>query len=413
MMSIRLWATALVLACVGGLAMAGPVGVSDNDRVVFFGDKTVSYPGFGLFVENFVRVKYPESNARFWHIGSRGYDTLAKADAMLEELVLPIKPTVVVLSWGLGEGETKPPSESRAKAFEEKYGKIIERCQAVGAKVFAVTPPSPNIAKKTILKVNRYDESVQQLSSAIASAAEATGAVLIDWNSATRQMRSTKPNVSLVDKDGLFPTAMSKSIVAKLLFDAWAVEPMKAVVDLDWKTRKVTSSSGTVSVTPVSDNVVHVELKGFPMPLYTGRRDQTFTDAMACAGYCQLLLKVDNLPGGAVMLTEPGSRVRPLRVLSTRLTTGFNLASPSPVTYVESFKKFNDLVETKNFRFSETIRWVDRNMKEKAPEPELVESYETYILSQRQYHEGLVKVIARTPRTIDMILELSLAPGGR
>ena len=411
MMSTRFWMASLVVMASSGLMMADPTGVSDGDRVVFFGDKTVSYPGFGVFVENFIRVKHPDSKARFWHVGSRGYDRLTVADDMLEELVLPTKPTVVVLSWGLGEGDSKAPNEARAKSFGEHYRKIIEKCQAAGAKVFAVTPPSPNIAKKTILRVNRYDESVQQIASAVVSAAQATGAVVIDWNSATRQLRESKPSVELVDKDGLLPTGMSKSIVAKLIFEAWNLEPMKVTIDLDWKTRSVSSNEGSVSVTPVSDTVVHLELKDFPMPIYTGRRDQAFSDAMACAGYCRMLLKVNNLPGGGVALTEPGSRMRPMRVPADRLQAGLNLASRSPLLYTEAFKKFYDQVSTKNFRFSETIRWVDQNLKEQAPEPELVESYHTYVLSQKQYHEGLVKVIARTPRTIDMILELSLIPG--
>ncbi len=402
---------AFVLLATSGWVHGDPVGVGNGDRVVFFGDKTVSYPGFGVFVENFVRVKYPESRARFWHVGSRGYDRLTKAGEMFEELVAPIKPTVVVLSWGLGEGEMKPPNDERASGVKADYGKLIEKCQALGAKVFVVTPPSPDIAKKTILRVNRYGESVQQISSAMASAAGATGAVVIDWNSATRQMKANKPDVSLVDKDGLLPTAISKSIVGKLILDAWKIERMDVTVRIDWAARTGRTNAGRVNVTAVSDRVVHVALQDFPMPLFTGRRDQTFSDAMACAGYCRLMLKVDNLPDGVVAMVEPGSRSRPVKVRADRLKSGLNLASRSPLSASSGFKEFTDLVQSKNFRYSETVRWVDRNMKEKPPEPELRQSYETYFLSQTQYHEGLVKVIARTGRTLDLILELSLLPG--
>lgn len=396
-----------------GWVAAGPVGVGDNDRVVFFGDKTVSYPGYGVFIENFVRVKYPESKARYWHVGSRGYDRLAKAHEMFEELVAPIKPTVVVLSWGLGEGQMRPPSDDRASRVEAEFKKLIEKCQKVGAKVFVVTPPAPNIAKKSILKVNRYDESVQQISTSMASAAKAAGAAVIDWNSATRQMKADKPDVPLVDKDGLLPTAMSRSIVAKLIMDAWKLEPLNVSVEVDWAAKRGKSNAGEVNVMEVSDRVVHVELKDFPLPLFTGRRGDAYSDAMACSRYCQLKLKVNNLPGGPVAMVEPGSKHRPMMVPADRLKSGFNLASRSPLTAGAQFKEFTDLIQGKNFRYSETVRWVDRNMKEKPPEPELQESYETYLLSQQQYHDGLVKVIERTPRTIDMIIELSLLPGGK
>ena len=70
------------------------------------------------------------------------------------------------------------------------------------------------------------------------------------------------------------------------------------------------------------------------------------------------------------------------------------------------------MIDSKNKAFS-SIEWFrKRYLADDPPEPELVESYETYMLSRRQLHEGMVKVIQRTGRTLEVTMDIWLAGTG-
>jgi GDSL-like Lipase/Acylhydrolase family len=402
---------AAVLLSASGALAAGPVGTGDNDRVVFYGDKLVAHPGFSAMVENFVRVRYPSSRARYWHVATRALETVEVANAQFDERVASIKPTVVVLGWGLGDGQMKKPNPARFATVTAGYEKLIDRCKALGAKVYVVTPPAPDVAKKNILSINRYDETIAGIAQAIASAAKSRGVDVLDWHGASLAMRSAQPGAELTVKDGLLPTALSQSIACKLIFDAWGFEPIDVTVDLDWSATTVSTTQGSASVAKMSDKVLRIDLSAFPMPFYTGGRKSRFADNMACADYCRMILRVSNFPGGTAVLRNPLSRAKPIRMSAADLNKGYNLAGArGPLRRIKAFKDLMDLVDSKNQRFAQSVLWKKRHLVDATPDPELVESYNTYLLSQQQYHEGLVKVIQRTPRVMEATLELSVAP---
>ena len=170
----RLEVLALVFAV---LVFAGPgdarTGIADDDRVVFYGDLLVQPPGFGAMVEHFVRVRYPSSQVRFWHIPAQatgpGYATAADAAAQFSELVSPLAPTVVVLCVGLGDGGMERYDAQRVDRFASEYDGLLDRVSATGAKVFALTPPMPTVSKKAIMAANRYDETIAKIAEAVSS----------------------------------------------------------------------------------------------------------------------------------------------------------------------------------------------------------------------------------------------------
>ncbi len=392
-----------------------PVGIGDNDRVVFYGDKTVDPPGFGFMVESFVRVRYPESKARYWHIGTRDFDTTEVANARFDEKLATLKPTVVVLSWGIGDGEMKKPSDERLAKATSAFETLVSRCVKLGAKVYVLTPPCPTVSKKNILSINDYDVTLLKIAEAYARVAAEKGATVLDWYAATAPLQKGLAGPTLTEKDGLYPSPKSDAMAAKMILDAWTLKPIDARIDVDWSAGTASSTQGQIELTKIDAATMLLELTDFPMPYYSGKRKAAFNPELAVAVYCRMMLHVENLPGKAFTLAGPNKRRTPIAVSAKELTDGYNLAVRSPLTQAADFTDFFDRVQKKNEAFSIAEQFEKRYLRDHPPEPELVESYKTYILSRRQLHEGMVKIIERKPRTLttSIIIRSGASGSGR
>lgn len=387
-------------------AVAEPKHIGDGERIVFYGDKTVLPPEFGFMVESFVRVRYPDSKARFWHMGTRRFEKIEVANERFDEYLAPLRPTVVVLSWGLGDGELKAPNPVRVAAVRREYEKLIGRCKELGATVYALTPPRPTVAKKNLLAVNRYDETIEQIAEAMRAEATARGATVLDWYAKTAELHELGTVSELTDKDGMYPSPLSSSYAAKLIMDAWGFEPMEASVEVDWSGQSASASHGSAEVVPASDSKMALVLHDFPMPLYTGKRSSTFRPEFAISDYCRMMLTIDNVPDGTVTLSAPNARRQGPAIPVAKLREGVNLAFNSPLARAAELKSLIERIEEKNQMIYGIVDARQR-MEAHPPEPELLESYRTNILSREQYLEGIMKVIQRTPRTMNVSMHLT------
>ncbi len=403
-----------LLFCVTGTATAGgdPIGIGNGDRVVFFGDKTAEPAQFGYMVESFVRIRYPNSTARFWHVGTRGHDKIEVANAEFGDRVAPLKPTVIVLCWGLGDGEMKKHSDERVAKIASEYETLIDRCKSLGADVFVLTPPCPTIAKKNILKIAEYDVTIMKVAETIAQTARKRGATLLDWYGPTAAVHKQGKGADLTDKDGLYPAGRSSAIAAKLIFDAWNFEPLDVRVDVDWERGVATTTHGSAELIRTGKYTKSLNLQDFPMPFHTGKRGAAFREELACAEYCRMILTIDNIPNGTIAMTERGTRRKPMTVSTKNLQSGINLATQTPLTRTKAFTDFVDKIETKNNYAFKIKTFRQQYIDNPDIEPELVESYKTHLLAIQQYYEGVAKVIMRTPRTVNLALDMTLAPGG-
>ena len=410
----RLEVLALVFAV---LVFAGPgdarTGIADDDRVVFYGDLLVQPPGSGAMVEHFVRVRYPSSQVRFWHIPAQatgpGYATAADAAAQFSELVSPLAPTVVVLCVGLGDGGMERYDAQRVDRFASEYDGLLDRVSATGAKVFALTPPMPTVSKKAIMAANRYDETIAKIAEAVCWVCQDKNVPVLDWFGALSTMAAAAGAESLTASDGLTPTPLSESVAARLILEAWKLEPIDVTVKVDWSADTAESSAGTVTLKRIDDRTVRLSLRDFPMPLYTGLAGWTLRDDFACSAYSRIMLKLANLPKGQVSLSESGTPRAYPPVPHTRFADGYNLAIDGPLAHANAVRKLAELITDKN-RSWDLILQFRRMMKSQPPEPELVESYKTHLLARKQHHDGTVKIIRRTPRTVDLDMNVTLAP---
>jgi hypothetical protein len=269
-----------------------------------------------------------------------------------------------------------------------------------------LTPPKPTIAKKNLLSVAKYDDVVRQVGEAMAEVGKANGAEVLDWYAGCVEMEKSAPPSDMTGKDGVFPAPLSQSVAADLLMRAWRFEPIRVSIEADFKAKTASVSDGSVVVSSPDKASMRLEFSDFPMHFHTGFRDAAFDKRFACAHFCDVRLKVSHLPGSVAQVSDAVQRRRPMSVPTANLAEGLNLAMTSILSANSEANQLIDLILDKNKAWSALLRFERMQLVDRAPEPELLESFKTQLVSRRQYHEGMSKIIARTPRKVDLTLDI-------
>ena len=122
-------------------------------RVAFFGDSITHGGGGFLRVAAHYRTAFPELDIRFYNVGISGGGFKA-ADLYFDKWLASLKPTHVVLAFGVNDTpplridpDAAPAAEAtrvegECAAFRAKYEALVDRIEALGAKVIvrAITP---------------------------------------------------------------------------------------------------------------------------------------------------------------------------------------------------------------------------------------------------------------------------------
>ncbi|NOT01621.1 MAG: hypothetical protein HOP29_13445 [Phycisphaerales bacterium] len=406
---------ALWLVVPAALGADGPEGVGNDECVVFYGDKTVYPPGFGYVVENFIRVRYPASTSRFWHVGAPGdeFERVETLNAWFDELVVPLHPTVIVLSTGLGDGLFQKPDEARLATVASEYGRLIDRCLTSGARVYVVTPPPPSIARKQVLGSLHYDGTVKRIGDAIAGVAREKGVPVVDWYGAIVTLQAGGKATDLTGRDGLTPSEFSHSVAAKALMEAWRLEPLDVLVTVNWTGRTVTTSHGRAEVVEESSNIVRLKLSEFPIPLRIvgNPKGEAEVEPPAWMDRCRIVLKLEGVSDGQISIAAADSADTGLMFAASALGEGVNLAAGGPVSQHAAVVGLSDWIAKKNAAM-QTIEFMLQKNRSEPPERELKGAIDAFVEAGRQYVAGCEKVILRLPRTMDIELRISVDTGG-
>ena len=124
----------------------------DGARVVFFGDSITQNGVAVTWVAAHYRKMFPNSNVRMFNVGISG-GSVGAAHLYFDSWLAPLKPTHVVVGFGVNDAgaavfrkDAKDKSaelkriESVAASFEKRYCSLLDRIEALGAKVILRTP---------------------------------------------------------------------------------------------------------------------------------------------------------------------------------------------------------------------------------------------------------------------------------
>jgi hypothetical protein len=398
----------LALLLPAGRALGGQFALSATDRVLFFGSTAMWPASFGMQVETFVGVKYPELKTRFWHWGPALPASLAEMKKRLGDYLDAFKPTVVVLNCGLADAENKPLVEAKLSEFRADLVAVLDQCQEAGAKVILVTPNCPEIHRKTMLLKVKYDEVVGHYAQAMRDLGAERKLTVVDWYAATHQRvldaGGTNDKADALTSNGLYPTPLAHAIAAGVMLEALEAEPHQVTVHLDWVSLEARTTAGSVTAARRSESVVALELKGFPMPWPPPGIKRTLRLNHPASRYCRFVFHVHNAPPGGVLISAPGGKATPW--LEQMLKKGFDMAWVGPLLAAPPVRELLDLITNRKNR---RLIGYDRFLAEPFAEPEYAEVNAKYREVMAAELEATARVIDRTPRTMDVTLEIKLA----
>jgi len=361
---------------------AAGVGFSLNngDRVVFLGDSITEQRLYTTYLEAYWLTRYPTYKLSFRNVGWGGdtswlrkrfetdENTLFAAgpeaqQALVEKAVaaglgrdvLPLKPTVVTIAFGMNDHSYQPFRPDICAAYARSQTQLTKVLKASGARVALITP-QPLEERRSDPDRDARNESLRKFSDALKTVAAAESAAFVDqfdpYMKLMLKARAGNPNVAIGGGDVIHPGPSGQLIMAWAILKDLGMPSVVSRVTLD-----VTLSQGKSVVAVENARVSNVTwakgVLGFdrldnalPMPV-----DERSEPALAHIPLLDELncyeLKVAGLKADYYDVQIDGESV--CGVTREELAKGWNMAmTPGPVLrqaqeILQSVFKKNDL----------------------------------------------------------------------
>lgn len=285
-----------------------PFQIQDGDRVVFLGDSNTQAGTYVVYLDAYVRTRFPERKIALINHGlsSETINGMSEDDHpgkrpwvhdRLERDALRWKPTVLSVCYGMNDGNYFPMHPERFEKFKEGYTRFMEIVD--GAKiprVYVLTPPPFDAYRRKAgdekpldfgykFPAVDYDQTLAAYSDwllsqrgAWAEKFESTQAIDVDLHSSLndllRRRREGDVNYSF-SGDAVHPDATGHLLIAMQVLEAWSYEPLGfSYIEIDAAEGKSGSATATIPLPMPRDprwDEKMVELCGWSDALTTYR----------------------------------------------------------------------------------------------------------------------------------------------
>ena len=147
----RLRILLMAMLVLGGERVAGGQFLRKGDRVLCLGDSITQDGRYLAVLDVVLRTRQPGEGIRLYPLGL-GSETVSGLSEEGHPFPRPcvlersgralemIKPTVVMICYGMNDGIYAPPAEDRMRAYQEGMRELVKQCRGAGARVVLVTP---------------------------------------------------------------------------------------------------------------------------------------------------------------------------------------------------------------------------------------------------------------------------------
>jgi hypothetical protein len=387
-------------------AAAADFFIKDGDRVAFLGDSITEQRLYTTYIEAYALTRHPNWKLSFRNVGWGG-DTswlrqrahpdekaLFAADEsaqqkMVEESVgrglsrdvLPLKPTVVTVKFGMNDHSYQPFREDIFHAYVRSQDEIAKVLKANGARVAFLTP-QPIEDKRPDPDKDARNESLRKFSDGLKEVCVKEGALFVDqfdpYMAIMLRERASNPSVVIGGGDAVHPGPIGHTVMAWAVLKGLGATPLVTRVGVDYATKKASTTQCRVQSLKVADGTLSFDRLDEALPMPIDPRAEAAVKLAPVLDELDLYeLRVAGLPSGSYELTIDGEASA--KASADDLAKGVNLATQAgPITKQAQqvlelvFKKNNQFfTRWRNVQLFEFPRWAQSPEAEKQRTAEL------------------------------------------
>ena len=387
-MKLKQLAIALYLLTL--FAGAAEFFIHDGDRVVFLGDSITEQKLYTTYIETYTLTRHPDWQLTFRNTGWGG-DTAwlrqrahpdekklfaappDEQQAMIEQSVtaglgrdvLPLKPTVVTIKFGMNDHAYQAFRPDIFAAYVASQKELVKVLKQNGARVALLTP-QPIEDKRADPDQDVRNQSLRKFSDGLKVVAQENGAAFVDqfdpFRAIMMKAREGHPEAHIGGGDAVHPGPAGHTLMAWAILKQLGATPLvsSTTIKLGWWNRVSVAENCKVTHVKMSDGTLSFDRldRALPMPI-----DPRAVAALKLAPVLDELdhyeLKISGLKAASYAVTIDGEAAG--TVTAEELAAGWNMAViNSPIT--KQAQEVLQLVFQKNNVFFD--RW--RNVQLKA-----------------------------------------------
>ncbi len=349
----------LFVLCASG--WAGEFFIHNGDRVVFLGDSITEQRLYTTYIEAYALTRHPDWKLWFRNVGWGG-DTswlrqrahpnekeLFAADAALQQKmvenavgrglkrdVLPLKPTVVTVKFGMNDHAYQAFREDIFKAYVRSQTEVAKVLESNGARVAFLTP-QPIEEKRPDPDKDVKNESLRKFCDGLKDVARQTGAAFVDqfdpYMALMLRERANDPNAAIGGGDAVHPGPAGHTLMAWAVLKGLGAPALVARAEIDVPTQKVSAAEGCqLQNLKIAGGVLSFDRtdEALPMPI-DSRAEAALKLAPVLDELSRYELRVTGLPAGEYEITVDGEEGG--KVSGDELGKGCNLTlKAGPIT---------------------------------------------------------------------------------
>jgi len=218
-----------------------------GDRIVFLGDSITEQQLYTNYVESYLATRFPELDLSFFNAGWGG-DTAPGGVARLERDVLPLRPTVVTVCYGMNDGRYTVPTDEIRDTFAQGLRTLVARLREANCRVVLLTPGIVDEGVNPALAQVSYNRNgLRRLADEVLALAKTEGLPVSDLHAlmADVDARAKAADASFcMVPDAVHPDPAGHLVMAFGLLRALGVPARRQSLSIDLATRAVTASEG-------------------------------------------------------------------------------------------------------------------------------------------------------------------------
>jgi lysophospholipase L1-like esterase len=277
--------------------------LSENDRVVFLGNKLFENDLKYGYIEFALSTRWPDKNITFRNLGWSGdtvfgeargtYTTPPDAYGHLLQQIKDTEPTIVFIAYG---GIEAFEGEDGLPGFKDGLIELIEYIESLNAKAVLLSPIPQFPVTLSSDRVNRHNYNLRQYVNAISDVAEERNLRFLNIYQPFSVMRTP----ARFTNNGIHLNETGYYHLAMIIEEQLGLPPRRWALELDMNRHEVTEASG-LEVISISGDVRDIEIKTrdkiLPLPIPAGSVGNPSFDQM---------MRIRNLPTGVFSVSVNG-----------------------------------------------------------------------------------------------------------